>query len=158
MDEGASPAYSLKAGVGMHVDLVLITETGTEPLAVDIVPDSSADFARGFLGEGTPLAQAIQGKAAGNTVPYHAGDIHTVKILSVQPSTSLPPPDVAERREATIRKAVDESDRTNAIIFASSFSGKWGDYDPDGIGKTWEKPALPEDNDRGAHKTHDPKQ
>jgi hypothetical protein len=29
-------------------------------------------------------------------------------------------------------------DQTNAINFASSFSGKWGDYDPAGVEK-WEE-------------------
>lgn len=36
-----------------------------------------------------------------------------------------------------MRKAVAEVERRDAILFASSFSGKWGDYDPSGM-EHWE--------------------
>jgi hypothetical protein len=40
-----------------------------------------------------------------------------------------------------MRQAVEQADRTNAMNFASSFSGKWGDYDPQGIEK-WDDEPL----------------
>ena len=126
------------------MELELTTDAGIERMTVVIVPDESADFSRGFLGENTPLAAAILYHVQGESVEYHAGDIQGVKIVSVEPSTMMPPKNVAARREATIRKAIDESDRTNAMIFASSFSGKWGDYDPDGI--AWDKPESETDH------------
>jgi hypothetical protein len=44
----------------------------------------------------------------------------------------------AARRQEVIDKAVSESDRTNALNFASSFSSKWGGYEPAGI-EDWEQ-------------------
>ena len=61
------------------------------------------------------------------------GDIRRVRIAAVTPTDEGPDRGVALRREATLRKAVDQSDLTNAILFASSFNGKWGDYDPAGL-------------------------
>jgi hypothetical protein len=34
-----------------------------------------------------------------------------------------------------MKKTLREVEDTNAMVFASSFSGKWGDYDPDSIPK-----------------------
>jgi hypothetical protein len=34
-----------------------------------------------------------------------------------------------------MKETIREVEDTNAMIFASSFSGKWGDYDPDSIPK-----------------------
>ncbi len=70
------------------------------------------------------------------------GDILQVKILSVTPSTSLPLTDLAQQREEAARKALQQVQQTSAMIFASSFSGKWGDYDPDGI-THWEEAQPP---------------
>ena len=124
-----------KAVTGTHVTLELITESGeVEQLEFDLVPDRSADFARGFLGESTPLAQAILGQPAGSTVLYQNADIRAVRILAVTPGKAVPE-DAEARRQETLRKAVRQSDATNAILFASSFSGKWGDYDPTGLGE-----------------------
>ena len=50
---------TLQVAQGTHVEVELVDEAGArEPLAFDIVPDAQADFAQGFLGAGTPLAQA----------------------------------------------------------------------------------------------------
>lgn len=120
--------------VGRHVELEIKYENGeTESLSLDLVPDKSADFAGGFLGEGTPLAKAILGQPAGSAIPYQAGDIVGLRILSVSIELSAQPSDLTERRQETIRKAVRQSDHTNLVIFASSMNSKWGDYDPDGI-------------------------
>ena len=121
----------LQAWTGRHVELELITEDGeTEKLSLDIVADSAADFARGFLGESTALAQAILGKQAGSVVPYHTGDIIEVRLLKVSTTLSAPPEDLTERRAEVTRKAVKRSDNTSLLIYASSMNSKWGDYDP----------------------------
>jgi len=119
---------------GTHVVVEMLNAHGErEQLEFDLVPDQAADFSRGYLGEGTPLARAILNKPAGATVPYRQADVLQVRILSVAPSGSLPVDDLTQQREQAARKALEQVQRTNAILFASSFSGKWGDYDPDGI-------------------------
>jgi hypothetical protein len=129
----------LVAQTGMHVVIELTDTSGvSEHLEVDIVPDELADLGKGFLGEGTPLAKAICGRQAGRTIPYHQADIVSVHILSISPSHASPDADIAQQREAAVRKAVEEAQRTDAIVFASSFSGKWGDYDPQGM-EHWDK-------------------
>lgn len=131
-DDISSPRPSL-AAVGTHVTLELITEVGdSEQLEFDLVPDRSADFSNGFLGESTPLAQAILGQPVGRPLLYQNADIRAVRIVAIAPSQAVPE-DAEARRQETLRKAVRQSDATNAILFASSFSGKWGDYDPTGL-------------------------
>src|SRR5512139_2611852 len=66
----------LAVALGTHVTVELIAESGTgESLAFDLVPDEQADFVRGFLGVGTPLAQALVGMVAGESVVYRLGDV-----------------------------------------------------------------------------------
>jgi hypothetical protein len=125
------------------VEIELVYRNGeTERLGFDLVPDQQADFESGFLGESTPLAQNILDNPVGETVPYLSEDILAVRILSVGVIRSTPSDEAAARRAESIRKAVADSQRTSAMIFASSFSGKWGDYDPGGIEK-WEDEASP---------------
>ena len=125
--------------IGTHVVIELADKTGgSERLEFDIVPDALADLAKGFLGVGTPLARAIGDQSAGSTISYRHADIVSVRIVSVAPASTTPSADVAEERDATLRKAVEEAQRTDAIVFASSFSGKWGDYDPEGM-EHWKK-------------------
>lgn len=132
-DEIYQSSKPLLAAVGTHVTLELITEGGeSEQLEFDLVTDRSADFARGFLGESTPLAQAILGQPVGRPLLYQNADIRAVRILAISPSQAEPE-DAEARRQETLRKAVRQSESTNAILFASSFSGKWGDYDPTGL-------------------------
>jgi hypothetical protein len=142
MDQHRSPRRvqpPLAAQIGTHVVIELRDASGqSERLEVDLVPDELADLARGFLGVGTPLARAIAGQPAGSSVPYRQADIVSVRILSVAPARAAPDADAAEQREAALRKAVEEAQRTDAIVFASSFSGKWGDYDPQGM-EHWDK-------------------
>ena len=119
---------------GAHVDLELIDASGGhEALSFDIVPDKLADFKNGFLGEKTPLAQAIMGHFAGERLPYQVDEIVEVHILDVQRSQAKPDQTIEARREAALRKAVKQSDLTNNALFASSYNGKWGDYDPSGL-------------------------
>lgn len=142
--------YMDTISTGMHVEVELITAEGAEPLAFDIVPDASADFARGFLGENTPMARALMGRQPGERVAYSQGDILAVYVRSVAPAKEAPPPNVVERRKETMRKAVEQSDRTNALIFASSFNGKWGDYDPTGFTEDWDQSSdkAPDEDER----------
>ena len=133
--------------VGTFVELVLIDRNGnSETMAVHLVDDKAADFAAGYLGTGTPLGRTILGQPVGKTLSYPIGDLNAVRIQSVSISAAKPEENSSERREEVIRKAVEESDRTNAILFASSFSGKWGDYDPEGIEK-WESGKGKESGD-----------
>jgi hypothetical protein len=126
--------------IGTHVEVELIDQQGNgESLSFHIVPEESADFERGFLGANTPLAQAILGQCAGGVVPYRRGDITSVHIVSVSPSQISAPTDAAERRQAVLKKALDAAERTNAEMFAASYSSKWGDYDPTGIAQWDEK-------------------
>jgi hypothetical protein len=120
--------------VGAHVIVELLSAEGqAQRLEFDIVPDQAADFSRGYLSASTPLAKAILNKPAGVTIPYRQADILQVHILSVSPTVPLPVDDLTQQRKQAARKALEQVQRTNAILFASSFSGKWGDYDPDGI-------------------------
>ncbi len=139
-------AGELLVVVGAHVAVELISKDGIDDLELEIVPDQRADFAHGFLGEGTPLARAILGKTAGEVVPYQVGDIQAVRIIRVAPGEEMPDNEVQSRRQEAMRKAVEQAERTNAMIFASSYSGKWGDYDPGGV-DLWEK-AGEEDPDK----------
>lgn len=122
----------------MLVEVEMAYEQGVERLKFVIVPDELADFNAGFLGEGTPLARSILGERVGVQVPYFIGDARTVQILRVSPTELKPDEDTAVRRQEKIKRAVEDSERTSVMIFASSFSGKWGDYDPQGI-ESWEQ-------------------
>ncbi|MFN8489864.1 MAG: GreA/GreB family elongation factor [Caldilineaceae bacterium] len=121
-----------QVGLGTHVAVELIDQQGNhEPMAFDLVREPMADMERGLLGENTPLAKAIRGKAVGSTVPYNMGDIRRVRIVSIRPSVLEDPVDAEARRQAILKKAIDDAERTNAEMFASSFTGKWGDYQLD---------------------------
>jgi hypothetical protein len=117
--------------MGTHVEVELVDESGaSEHLAFDIVSDAQADFAHGFLGVGTPLAQAILGQAAGCVVPYRIGDVVKVLILSVTLDVRTPSADVEARRQAVIQQALAQSERISDMTFALAVGSKWGDYDP----------------------------
>ena len=123
-----------QVGIGSHVEVELIDEQGkSETLAFDIVADDDADLDRGLLSVKAPLARAIRGKFAGSVVDYHMGDIRSVRILSAGPAQVTASGDAAERRRAVLEEARRKAERTNADMFASSFSGKWGDYDTDSM-------------------------
>jgi hypothetical protein len=121
----------LPVALGTHVQVELIDESGaSELLAFDIVEDAQADFAHGFLGIGTPLAQAIKGKSAGSSVSYRVGDVVQVCVLKVTQAERAPEEDVAAKRQAVIQEAVAHSDRITDMAFALAVGSKWGDYDP----------------------------
>jgi len=124
-----TPEPLRQVGLGTHVEVELIDQQGNrEPMTFDLVREQMADMERGLLGETTPLAKAIRGKAVGSIVPYNMGDIRRVRIVSVRPSALEDPVDAEARRQAILKKAIDDAERTNAEMFASSFTGKWGDY------------------------------
>ncbi len=120
----------LRAGIGTHVDLELISEDGTvEVMALDLVADAAADIDAGLIGIGTPLASAIVGRAAGTVVPYRQGDIRQVRIVVLAPSAIEPDMEAAERRRAASEEALRKAERTSAEIFSTTFTSKWGGYD-----------------------------
>lgn len=140
MNDPQSPG--LKIFPGRHVELELRYESGeVERLSLDVVPDASADFDHGFLGESTPLAKAILGLSEGDTATYQAGDRVRVRILAVEAGWVNQPEDLSQRRAEAERRAARQSDQTSVMLFASSFSGKWGDYDPNAVEKDEEDPA-----------------
>ena len=128
-----------QVGIGTHIEVELIDEQGnSEAMTFDLVRENVADMAQGLLGENTPLAKAIRGKFEGNSVPYKMGDICRVRIVNVRPSEIVAPADAEERRQQILKKALSEAERTNADMFASSFSGKWGDYNTDDMAE-WDE-------------------
>jgi hypothetical protein len=141
MDNDAKEANTSPAPVtpGMHVELELVSRSGeTQRLAVTIVPDAQADFTAGFLGAGTPLANAILGQTVGSLVPYPVADMRSVRILAASASGQTPAEAIAARREAVLRDATEKAQFIEAQIFASSVDTKWGDYDVDGLDpKKW---------------------
>lgn len=131
---------ALQASIGMHVEIELVYTTGeSENLAFDLVEEAQADYYEGFLGESTPLAQAILGQQAGMRLPYDAGDAREIKILAISPSTRQPAPDRAAKRQQVIKQAVEESEFKNRLAVATSMSNKWGDFDADGFIKSQEQ-------------------
>jgi hypothetical protein len=108
-------------------------EGEAEKLAFDIVPDAQADYYAGYLGESTPLAKAIMGCRVGNVVVYKAGEeACKVRILSIQPAAGKPGGE-ADARRAAVQQAREQIAKTDAMIFASTVEGKWGEYDTDSM-------------------------
>jgi hypothetical protein len=122
---------------GSTVEIELINEADErERLTVTIVQEAAADLDQGLLSEKSPLARAILAKAVGTTVPYRMGDIRRVQILAARRPSTHPVADAAARRQAILQAAISKAERTNAEIFAASYSGKWGDYE---LQDDWEK-------------------
>lgn len=128
-----------RVALGTRVEVELIDQQeGAEQLAFVVVADDAADFDGGLLGVGTPLAQALLGQRVGAQVDYRRGDLRQVRVVGLTWGEHATPTTAAERRQAVIDRALQESDRTNALNFASSFNGKWGDYDPAGV-EAWDE-------------------
>jgi hypothetical protein len=123
------------------VEVELVDQAGRgERLTFDIVPDRAADFAAGFLGAGTLLAQAIMGRPVGSVVTYPVGDMTEVRILSVARSRRVADEDASAARQAAIQEAVDRSNLEEMVRLALTVDVKWGDYDPEGIAPNKEVP------------------
>ena len=126
--------YPGLVALGTCVEIELVDQAGdSECLTFDIVPDRAADFAAGFLGAGTPLAQAIIGRPAGSIVPYPVGDMAEVHILTVALSKRIAAEDAAENRQALTQEAVERAKLDEMVQLALTVNVKWGDYDPEGI-------------------------
>jgi hypothetical protein len=129
MDQQSEPIR-----IGSQVEVILRDREGKqERLTVVIVPPEAADFAHGYLGQNTPLAQVLLGEKAGTIIPYLKDDIYSIEVVAVTKTAVMPDGAAAKKREASLKKAMRQVEDTNAMVFASSFSGKWGDYDPDSI-------------------------
>ncbi len=141
----ARPRYDPHPGLvalGTRVEVELISELGdSEQLTFDLVPDRAADFTAGFLGSGTPLAQAIMGRPAGSVVPYRVGDMAEVHILAVALSERRAAEDAAEARQALTQEAVERAKLDEMVQLALTVNVKWGDYDPEGISPSQGKPG-----------------
>lgn len=119
-----------QVGLGTHVVVDLVNQYGdTERMEFDMVRDEAADFDQGLLGSGTPLGKILLGKFLGSSLPYAMGDIRSVKIISIRKSEAPADHSAAERRQALLDQAVKKARQTDAEIFASSFTSKWGGYD-----------------------------
>jgi transcription elongation GreA/GreB family factor len=136
----ALPPAIPRVKIGTRVEIELLSESGDiERLAFDVVSDAQADFAAGFLGAGTPLAQAILGQPAGATVPYAVADEVEVRVLSVASSERAPAPEVAAAREAAAQEAVSKANMEEMVRLALTVDVKWGDYDPEALESGWDK-------------------
>lgn len=128
--------------LGARVRVELVDELGqVEILDLVLVPDRDADLARGFVGEGTPLARAIAGHQAGSSVPYRQGDVVGVRVLSVVPD-DVPDTGAAANRQAVIQQAVERSETLDIVRLALTVDVKWGPYDPNGILPGDEEPGV----------------
>ena len=122
-----------------HVEIELIDDQGSsEPMEFDLVADSAADFEQGRISVNAPLGKAIRGKFEGAMVDYVKGDIRKIRIVKVKPLVRKVADDAAARRQAVLDEAVRKAERTNVEIFASSYDGKWGDYNTEGMSGTSE--------------------
>jgi hypothetical protein len=129
-----------------RVELELIDPSGErEHMLVNIVPDDQADFYSGDLGESTPLAEAILGKPAGATASYYANGLVRVTILNITASDQASTGEAAAHRKAAVQRAITDAERTNALIFSTTVSGKWGDYDSDGMIENWDNETPNDD-------------
>lgn len=119
----------LPVDVGMRVEIELIAEDGSvEPMAFAVVAENAAAIEEGLLAATAPLVRALRGKAAGSTVDYRMGDIRRVRVLSVEPAAPVSG-EAAERARAAVDEARRKVERTNAEIFSTAFTSKWGGYD-----------------------------
>lgn len=101
-----------------------------EQVMFTLVESRQADFKSGLLDENTPLGRALIGHQAGDVVPYQIGDLKEVRILSVERWETVPP-NAAEKRRETVRKAEAQAEIINQLNFATASGSKWGDYDVD---------------------------
>ena len=120
--------------VALHcrVTVELVDLTGqTERGEFTLVTGKQADLTSGLLDENTPLARALLGHVAGETVPYMSGDLMEVRILKVESRNNSVPSDAARKRRADVQKAAAQSEITSQMIFSTASGSKWGEYEVD---------------------------
>jgi hypothetical protein len=114
---------------GSQVEVELIDHQGNrESMVFVIVGEEAADMDQNLLSEQTPLAKAILGRAIGSVISYRVGDMTQVRIVRAG-RVAQQSADSAERRQAILQKAISDAERTNAEMFSSSYTGKWGNYE-----------------------------
>ncbi len=119
-----------KITLNSRVKVALVDSSGViEELEFTLVTARQADLKSGLLDENTPLGQALMGRASGDTIPYHVGDLREVRVLSVKTGETAISPEAAQKRRADVKKAAAQSEITNQMIFATASGSKWGDYD-----------------------------
>jgi hypothetical protein len=136
--------------VSLHsrVTVELVDSTGkAERGEFTLVTAKQADLSSGLLDENTPLARALLGHCAGETVPYQAGDLTEVRILKVEAGDKSVPADGAAKRRADVKKAAAQSEITSQMIFSTASGSKWGDYEVD-MDKLLEDEDDDEDEDK----------
>lgn len=117
---------------GSKVSVELVDQSGgVEQMEFTLVESKQADLKSGLLDENAPLARALMSRQAGETIPYEAGDLKEVRILSVRQGEAGAATDAAEKRRETVRKAETQSELINQLNFATASGSKWGDYDVD---------------------------
>ena len=79
-----------------------------ERLAFDLVPDAEADFPRGYLGVGTPLARAILGRTAGEVLSYRAAEAFDPPASPTLYPPASPYPIVEKREDQIVEKREDQ--------------------------------------------------
>lgn len=124
----------LTAAVGTHVVVELRDRMGAaQRLEFDIVPDKQSNFSAGFMSERAPLAQAILGHAAGDSVEYMAPsrEPQTVTIMSIV--TRAAAGEAAPDRDAVLDEARDKIARRESRQIALTAELHYGSIDPDGI-------------------------
>lgn len=133
-DDSGRQKLPAQVGIGAQVTVELIDARGNrDPMTVRLVEEGAGDLAQDLLGADTSLGRAIRAKFEGDEFAYPMGDVRRVRIAQVMPGQATEAKTIAvqaqARRDAVLTKARADAERTNAEMFAASFSGKWGDYD-----------------------------
>jgi hypothetical protein len=125
-------AENIPIARGSKVSIELVDRSGgVERMEFILVESKQADLKSGLLDENAPLARVLIHHRAGEILPYTAGDLKEVRILSVQWVEADAATDAAEKRRETVRKAATQSEIINQLNFATASGSKWGDYDVD---------------------------
>jgi len=133
---------------GSKVLLELVDQSGgVEQVEFTLVESKQADLKSGLLDESTPLGRTLIGHRAGEVIPYTAGDLKEVRVLSVEQGEANAIADAAEKRRESVRKAETQSELINQLNFATASGSKWGDYDVDVEKLMEQRPQKEEDSE-----------
>lgn len=122
----------MRINLHCHVWVELVDQAGqSEQEEFNIVEAENADLKSGLLGEDTALGRLLMGRHAGDKLRYRVGDLKEVRILRVEAEEGSISSKAAEHRRKDVRKAVEQSEITNQMIFATASGSKWGDYEVD---------------------------